>query len=175
MKSKNLYDGYKYPSEITDQHIQTYLDDMKKIMPTWEHQMVDGVLYLTKIRTWDGKLLEDYTKQEFTPFGDLVAPSSILESVAASLEKRADYKAPTLYKAEDSDIVVTSDNFVWLNVTDKARNIWNSGLFELYDVDVSGSRFGVVNYEALIENSEDLNSAIEGGCVCIEVGRLSKI
>ena len=72
-------------------------------------------------------------------------------------------------------MIVTSDNFVWLNVTDKARNIWNSGLFELYDVDVSGSRFGVVNYEALIENSEDLNSAIEGGCVCIEVGHLSKI
>ena len=65
-------------------------------------------------------------------------------------------------------MIVTSDNFVWLNVTDKARNIWNSGLFELYDVDFSG------NSERLIDNSEDLNSAIERGCVCIEVGHLSK-
>jgi len=164
MKMKNVYDGYKYPSEITDQHIQTYLDDMKELMPTWEHQIVDGVLYLTKIRTSDGKLIEDYTKQEFTPFGEVVTPSSILESVAASLEKRVDYNAPILDKAEDSDMVVTSDNFIWLNVTDKARDIWNSGLFELYDVDFSE------NSEGLIENAEDLNSAIERGCVCIEVG-----
>ena len=89
MKTYNAYDGYKYPSEITEQHLQTYLDDMKKILPTWEHQMVDGVLYLTKIRTSDGKLLEDYTNQECTPFGVMVPPSSILESVAASLESKS--------------------------------------------------------------------------------------
>ena len=83
MESKNVYDGYKYPSEITDQHIQAYLDDMKELTPTleWEHQMVDGLLYLTKIRTSDGKLIEDYTKREFSPFGELVTPSCILESV----------------------------------------------------------------------------------------------
>lgn len=63
-------------------------------------------------------------------------------------------------------IIITDDGFVWLNVTDRARNIWNSGLFELYDVDFIG------NSEGLIDNSEDLNSAIERGCVCIEVGRL---
>ncbi len=102
MKSKNVYDGYKYPSEITDQHIQTYLDDMKELMPTleWEHQIVDGLLYLTKIRTSDGKLIEDYTKQEFSPFGELVTPSCILESVKASLEERADYNAPILDEHE---------------------------------------------------------------------------
>lgn len=65
-------------------------------------------------------------------------------------------------------IHTTPDNFVWLNVNDRARNIWNSGLFELYDVDFSR------NSEALIENSEDLNSAIERGCVCIEVGHVGR-
>lgn len=63
-------------------------------------------------------------------------------------------------------IITDDDGFVWLNVTDRARNIWNSGLFELYDVDFSG------NSEGLIDNSEDLNSAIERSCVCIEVGHL---
>ena len=100
MKKYNAYDGYKYPSEITDQHIQTYLDDMKKILPTWEHQMVDGVLYLTKIRTSDGKLLEDYTNKEWTPFGVMVPPKEILQSVKASLEERADYNAPILDEHE---------------------------------------------------------------------------
>ena len=100
MKSKNIYDGYKYPSEITDQHIQTYLDDMKELVPKWEHQMVDGVLYLTKIRATDGTLVEDYTKQEFTPFGSLVTPNTILQSVKASLEERADYNAPILDEHE---------------------------------------------------------------------------
>ena len=88
MEKYNAYDGYKYPSEITDQHIQTYLDDMKNILPTWEHQMVDGVLYLTKIRKSDGKLLEDYTNEECTPFGVMVPPSSILESVNRTAPKK---------------------------------------------------------------------------------------
>ena len=100
MKTYNAYDGYKYPSEITDQHIQAYLDDMKAILPMWEHQMVDGVLYLTKIRAADGTLVEDYTKKEFSPFGSLVTPNTILQSVKASLEERADYNAPILDEHE---------------------------------------------------------------------------
>lgn len=63
---------------------------------------------------------------------------------------------------------VTADGFVWLLVTEKAKEIFNSGLFSLfvlYDDD----------RESLIEEFEDLNKALENGLsIGIEVGHLNK-
>jgi len=62
---------------------------------------------------------------------------------------------------------ITIDGFVWLLVTDKAKDIWNSGLFSLYKLYDDDT-------EALLETFEDLDLALEGGFdIGIEVGHLS--
>lgn len=61
---------------------------------------------------------------------------------------------------------VTADGFVWLLVTDKAKDIWDSGLFELYILNEDDS-------ESLIEEFIDLCIALEQGLsIGIEVGQL---
>jgi hypothetical protein len=56
------------------------------------------------------------------------------------------------------------DGFVWIIVTEKAKDIFNSGIFELYALYEDGS-------ESLIDSIEDLNEAIEGGLdIAIEGG-----
>ena len=61
------------------------------------------------------------------------------------------------------------NNFVWLIVTDKAKEILNSGLFELYELYDDGS-------EGLILEYETLTKALENGAVIgIEVGHLPNI
>jgi hypothetical protein len=63
---------------------------------------------------------------------------------------------------------VTADGFVWLLVTEKAKEIFNSGLFSLFVLYDDDS-------EALIEEFEDLNKALENGLsIGIEVGHLNK-
>lgn len=59
----------------------------------------------------------------------------------------------------------TKDGFVWKLVNDKAKEIFNSGLFELYELhDNDGA-------ESLIETAEDLNTALKNGSdIGIEVG-----
>ena len=63
---------------------------------------------------------------------------------------------------------VTADGFVWLLVTEKAKEIFNSGLFSLFVLYDDDS-------EALIEEFEDLDKALENGLsIGIEVGHLIK-
>ena len=61
--------------------------------------------------------------------------------------------------------IITSDGFIWMSVNDKAKEIWNSGLFELYVVYIDDET------ESLIETFEDLDMCLSNGMdVCIEVG-----
>lgn len=56
------------------------------------------------------------------------------------------------------------DNFVWLLVTDKAKEVYASGLFEVYVLCEDGS-------EWLCETMGDVNKALEvGHDLGIEVG-----
>jgi hypothetical protein len=48
------------------------------------------------------------------------------------------------------------NDFIWLVVTDKAKEIFNADLFQLYTLHDDGS-------EALIETFEDLNVALGNG------------
>lgn len=59
------------------------------------------------------------------------------------------------------------DGFAWLIVTDKAKEIFNADLFQLYTLHDDGS-------EALIETFEDLNMALDNGLdIGIECGYIS--
>ena len=58
------------------------------------------------------------------------------------------------------------DAFVWLLVTDKAKEVFQSGLFEVYTLHDNGS-------ESLCESYADINDALESGLdLAIEVGQL---
>ena len=64
---------------------------------------------------------------------------------------------------------ITKDNFVWLIVTEKAKEIWNSGLFSLFILYEDDS-------ESLIEEYEDLDNALSNGLsIGIEVGHLKLV
>ena len=61
-------------------------------------------------------------------------------------------------------IIRTKGGFIWLGVTDKAKEVYKSGLFELYAIYEDGG-------ESLIESEEELNKALENGIdIAIEVG-----
>ena len=63
---------------------------------------------------------------------------------------------------------VTVDGFVWLLVNDKAKEIWNNGLFELFILHEDDS-------ESLVESWEQLDEAISNALsIGIEVGHLYK-
>jgi hypothetical protein len=66
-------------------------------------------------------------------------------------------------------ILQTHDGFLWGNVTDKAKEIFNSGLFELYVVYYDG-----VDY--LIEDFDELNEILgTGQGIYIELNHLKNI
>jgi len=59
------------------------------------------------------------------------------------------------------------DNFVWLIVTEKAKDIFHSGIFELYILHDDGT-------ESLITSYDEINKALENGLdIAIEVGHLN--
>jgi hypothetical protein len=63
-------------------------------------------------------------------------------------------------------MIVTDDNFVFLDVTEKAKEIFQSGLFDLYIIHYDNS-------ESLVEKYADINDAQESGLsIVIEVGQL---
>lgn len=67
------------------------------------------------------------------------------------------------------EILQTNDNFLWGNVTEKAKEIFNSGLFELYVVHYDHS-------ESLIEDFNELNEILEKGQnIYIELTNLQNI
>jgi hypothetical protein len=58
------------------------------------------------------------------------------------------------------------NGFVWLEVTDKAKEVFASGLFDVYKLHDDGS-------ESLCQSYADINDALEWGLeLAIEVGRL---
>ena len=64
-------------------------------------------------------------------------------------------------------VKITNDNFVWKIVTHKAKDIFNSGIFELYILYNDDS-------ESLIEDLEDLNLALKHNYdIGIEVGQIN--
>jgi len=64
----------------------------------------------------------------------------------------------------EKNIKITDDGFVWLLVTDKAKEIFISGLFPLYELHDDSS-------ESLIEGFDQLNEALANGLnIGIEVG-----
>ncbi len=65
--------------------------------------------------------------------------------------------------------IITTDGFIFMKVNDKAKEIWNSGLFDLYVV------YSDDETESLIETFEDLDMYLSNGMdVCIEVGFIQK-
>lgn len=59
------------------------------------------------------------------------------------------------------------NDFIWLIVTDKAKEIFNADLFQIYTLHDDGT-------EALIETFEDLNEALGNGLdIGVEVGRIA--
>ena len=62
--------------------------------------------------------------------------------------------------------MIIRDGFVWLSVADEAKEIFQSGLFEVYTLHDDGS-------ESLCESYADINDALECGLdLAIEVGQL---
>jgi hypothetical protein len=62
----------------------------------------------------------------------------------------------------------TKDNFVWLLVTDKAKEVYLSGLFELYILYNDDS-------ESLVESFSQLSEALEDGLdIGISVGHFNQ-
>ena len=59
------------------------------------------------------------------------------------------------------------DNFVWLLVTEKAKEVFSSGLFDLYVLHDDDS-------ESLVSKYADINDALDCGLsIAIEVGHLN--
>jgi hypothetical protein len=68
----------------------------------------------------------------------------------------------------ENKIKIIKDGFVWLVVTEKAKEVFQSGLFELYVVREDES-------ECIIRTYEDLATALNSGnYICIEVGWLPR-
>lgn len=65
--------------------------------------------------------------------------------------------------------VVVVDKFIWLPVSEKAKEIFSSGTFELYVLHTDGS-------ESLVESHAQINDALECGLtIAIEVGYLESV
>ena len=66
-------------------------------------------------------------------------------------------------------ILQSNDGFLWGNVTNKAKEIFNSGIFELYVVNYDDSDY-------LIEDFNTLNELLENGTeIFIEIGHFHDI
>jgi len=70
----------------------------------------------------------------------------------------------------DNQKIKIVDGFVWLLITDKAKEVYQSGLFDgsIYVLDDDLS-------EGLCESYEDLLKALENGCdIALEVGYVTE-
>jgi hypothetical protein len=66
-------------------------------------------------------------------------------------------------------ILQSNDGFLWGNVTDKAKEIFNSGLFDLFAVNYDDSDY-------LIEDFNTLNELLDNGRgIYIEIGHCQDI
>lgn len=62
--------------------------------------------------------------------------------------------------------IIIRDGFAWLSITDKAKEVFESGLFEVYKLHDDES-------ESLCQSYADINDALECGLdLAIEVGHL---
>ena len=61
-------------------------------------------------------------------------------------------------------MIIVQDGFIWLDVTEKAIRVYNSGIFYLYILHEDES-------ESLVKNRDEITKAIsEGKKIGIEVG-----
>ena len=61
------------------------------------------------------------------------------------------------------------NDFVWLLVSDKAKEVYSSGTFDLYVLHNDGS-------ESLVQSYADINNALESGLdIGIEVGNVKEL
>lgn len=61
------------------------------------------------------------------------------------------------------------NGFLWLVVTDKAKEIFNSGIFDLYTIHNDGT-------ESLIESYDNITYALEEGLdIAIEINNIENI
>lgn len=67
------------------------------------------------------------------------------------------------------NIKITADGFVWLIVTDSAKELWSSGALTIYRLYDDGT-------EARIESYDDINAALENGQdIAVEVAPLQTL
>jgi len=67
------------------------------------------------------------------------------------------------------NIKITADGFVWLIVTDSAKELWSSGALTIYRLYHDGT-------ESRIESYDDINAALENGeDIGVEVGPLQHL
>jgi len=67
------------------------------------------------------------------------------------------------------NVKITNDGFVWLIVTDSAKELFSSGALEIFELLENGS-------ESLILTREHLNAALEwGNEIGVEIGSLSSL
>lgn len=62
---------------------------------------------------------------------------------------------------------ITKDGFIWKNVSEIAKDLWNTGTVALYEVREDDS-------ESIVDSYEELLLLLEHGEVYMEVGRLSE-
>lgn len=70
-----------------------------------------------------------------------------------------------------SKLIKSDDGFIWLDVTDKAVEVYATGLFPLYNVWNSGSHTFRIPIEDIIDLDYALNNK---SMVCIEVGNIKE-
>lgn len=64
---------------------------------------------------------------------------------------------------------ITNDGFVWLIITSKVKEVFSSGLFEVYALFDDNS-------DTLVESHQDLEKFMENGCKFgIEVGYIESV
>lgn len=65
--------------------------------------------------------------------------------------------------------IILRDGFIFMDVSDKAKEIWNSGIFSLYELHEDGS-------ESMIEDDETLLKVLESdNPIAISVGYLTEV
>lgn len=70
-----------------------------------------------------------------------------------------------------SKLIKSADGYVWMDVTEKALNVWETGIFEMHDLISIGNNV----ITSKIHNIEELSRASQlGHSICIPVGKLSE-
>ena len=70
-----------------------------------------------------------------------------------------------------SKIIKSADGYIWMDVTEKALNVWETGLFDMHDLVSIGNSL----ITSKIRNIEELSKASQlDHRICIPIGKLSE-